>query len=131
MRKKRRYLTFLLKMLQARQSGQEELEERFLEELDRIWSEMNEGDSQIINKITSLFARKRVGVVDLRRLSQASNIELVDNDSRILATFALSPASKRRRRPLSESSYRVVRVRIRNDSVRARRRPSQISFDLS
>jgi Mg2+ and Co2+ transporter CorA len=132
MKRKRRYLSILSKMLQARQSGQEKQEEQFLEELDLIWSEMNEGDSQVINKITSLFARKIVRVDDLLRFSQASNIELIENDSRIVVTFAsFSAGTQRRSRPLRQYSYRVVRTTNRYNRVKARRKSSQISYFLS
>lgn len=126
MKNKRRYLTSLSKMLQARASGQEEKEEELLEELDRIWLEMNEDDSKIINKITSLFARKRIGIDGLLRLSKAFSVELVDNESRIMATFAYSPMRSRRRSVATWAAYKVVKIRIRNDSAKTRRKPNYI-----
>lgn len=105
MKNKRRYLASLAKMLQARERGQEEKEEELLEELDRIWSEMNGEDSKIINKITSLYARKRIGIDGLIRLSKAFGIKLVDNESRIMAIFSYSPAHSRRR---SASTHLVI-----------------------
>ena len=128
MKNKRRYLTSLSKMLQARESGQEEKEEELLDELDRIWAEMNEEDSRVINKITSLFARKRIGIGELARLSKAFNIKLANNESYIVATFAKSRARKISGMALALPSRRVVTIRIQNASARTRRQPSHIRY---
>lgn len=60
------YLFTLAKMLRARESADEVLENNLLDELDDLWAEMTDGQRMRLNEISAKVARREVSSRELR-----------------------------------------------------------------
>lgn len=60
------YLFTLARMLRARESGDEVLENNLLDELDDLWAEMTDGQRIRINEISAKVARREISSRELR-----------------------------------------------------------------
>lgn len=60
------YLSTLARMLRARESGDEVLENNLLDELDDLWAEMTDEQRMRINDISAKVARREIFCRELR-----------------------------------------------------------------